>query len=194
VRDLAKNLAVRPAFDQPIVIYCAAGHRGAIAETALVLLGYQNVTSLRGGIKGYTGALSQDVPAVTTGEFPAVDADVWATVDAYLSALPAGFSTISAEDLSLALPEGGLFLGDVREASEYAQGFIEGAVNLPMRGFGEVLGSLPSAETPIVVYDSSGHRSAVVMAALQMAGFADVRSYPGGTAAWVAGGMTLVTP
>ncbi len=194
LRTLAQNLAVLPAFDQPIVIYCAAGHRGAIAETALVLLGYQNVTSLRGGIKSYTGPLSQDVPAVTAGEFPAVDADVWATVDAYLSALPAGFSTISAEDLSLALTEGGLFLGDVREASEYAQGFIEGAVNLPMRSFGDVLGELPAQDTPIVVYDSSGHRSAVVMTALQMAGFADVRSYPGGTAAWVAGGMALVTP
>ena len=37
----------------PIVCFCAVGHRSAIAADVLQQLGYQNVTSMAGGLKSY---------------------------------------------------------------------------------------------------------------------------------------------
>jgi rhodanese-related sulfurtransferase len=56
IRDLLKNLDKLPAKDQPIVAYCAIGHRGALAMAALQLLGYSNVKSLAGGFNAWTAA------------------------------------------------------------------------------------------------------------------------------------------
>ena len=57
MRDLAKSLDKLPANkNAPIVAYCAVGQRGALAMTALRLLGYTNVNSLSGGLNGWIKA------------------------------------------------------------------------------------------------------------------------------------------
>ena len=43
----------------PIVVYCAVGHRSAIAADTLLKLGYQNVVSLAGGLKVYLSTASE---------------------------------------------------------------------------------------------------------------------------------------
>ncbi len=189
LRTLGQNLNLMPDLDAPIVIYCKGGHRGAIAHLALEMLGYTNVMSLRGGINSWTGPISNDVPNVSGGAFPAVDADVWATVDAYMSALPQGFGTTSAENLNIALAENAPFILDVREAGEFANGFIAGSVNTPMRSF--MLDGIPT-DMQVVTVGSIGHRGAVVMTALQMLGY-DAFNLNGGINAWTAGEYELVT-
>jgi rhodanese-related sulfurtransferase len=42
----------------PIVLYCAVGHRSAIAADTLQKLGYTNVVSLAGGLKDYLPTVS----------------------------------------------------------------------------------------------------------------------------------------
>jgi rhodanese-related sulfurtransferase len=198
LRTLAQNLHLLPAKDAPIVIYCAIGHRGGIGTLALNLLGYTNAVSLRSGINGWTAAGGETVlestPAVAAGAFPEVDADLWATVDAYLTNLPEGFGLVSAEDLNIALAEATPpVIVDVRETSEFAQGHIEGAVNIPLRELGASLDQLPATDAPIVVYDHIGHRGVFAMAALQMMGYENVRSLKNGSNAWVAAGLPFVT-
>ncbi|HUZ20901.1 MAG TPA: molybdopterin-synthase adenylyltransferase MoeB [Acidimicrobiales bacterium] len=80
--------------------------------------------------------------------------------------------------------DGPAFL-DVREADEYAQGAIPGALHLP-RGFLEVQveGRLPDKTRPIVVYCAGGTRSALAAKALQDLGYADVVSMAGGFNRW----------
>ena len=57
MRDLAKSLGKLPADKTaPIMTYCAVGQRGAIAMTALRLLGYTNVKSLNGGFNSWIKA------------------------------------------------------------------------------------------------------------------------------------------
>ncbi len=57
IRDLAKSLDKLPADkNAPIVTYCAVGQRGAMAMTALRLLGYTNVKSLSGGFNAWAKA------------------------------------------------------------------------------------------------------------------------------------------
>jgi rhodanese-related sulfurtransferase len=54
IRDLAKSLDKLPADKAaPIITYCAVGQRGAIALTALRLLGYTNVKSMGGGFNSW---------------------------------------------------------------------------------------------------------------------------------------------
>ncbi len=194
LRDLLENLHYLPTQEEPIVVYCSAGHRGALATMALGLLGYEEVVSLRSGLRAWTGELvTGEPPQMTAGAFPEVDADLWTTVDAYLSDLPQGFYTISAEDLSLALVENPPFLVDVREPAEYEGGHIQGAVNMPTRQLGDFMDQLPDPDTPIVMYGSIGHRSALTMMALQLSGYEDVRSLVGGSDAWTAAGFEMTT-
>mgnify|MGYP000854690276 FL=1 len=57
VIDLPANLAQLPADKAaPIVIYCASGHRGAMAMMYLQFMGYTNVRNLAGGINGWIAA------------------------------------------------------------------------------------------------------------------------------------------
>lgn len=198
IRDLAKNLHLLPPLDTPILVYCSAGHRGAIGLMALDLLGYENIISLRGGLRAWSDGgfplVAESTPETEPGPFPEVDADVWTTVDAYLSSLPEGFSVISADNLNLAQIEGEeFFLIDVREPAEYEAGHIPGAVNMPTRQFGEFMSELPATDAPIIVYGSVGHRGTLVMTALQMLGYTDVRNVGFGTDAWTAAGYELVT-
>jgi sulfur-carrier protein adenylyltransferase/sulfurtransferase len=87
-----------------------------------------------------------------------------------------------------------LFL-DVREADEYEQGSIPGAMHLP-RGYLEVQveGRITDKETPIVVYCAGGVRSAFAAKSLQELGYADVVSMAGGFNRWKDEGREWTTP
>jgi molybdopterin/thiamine biosynthesis adenylyltransferase/rhodanese-related sulfurtransferase len=84
---------------------------------------------------------------------------------------------------------------DVREADEYAQGAIPGAVHLP-RGSLEVQveGVLPDKARPIVVYCAGGVRSALAAKALQDLGYGEVVSMIGGFNRWKDEGRNWAAP
>jgi molybdopterin/thiamine biosynthesis adenylyltransferase/rhodanese-related sulfurtransferase len=87
-----------------------------------------------------------------------------------------------------------LFL-DVREADEYAQGALPGALHLP-RGLLElqVEGRVPDKERKIIVYCAGGTRSALAAQALGQLGYSDVASMAGGFNKWKDEGRDFVTP
>jgi rhodanese-related sulfurtransferase len=161
--------------DAPVVIYCASGHRGAIAMMAMRLMGYTNVLNLGGGLGAWKAA-----------KMPVAGWADWATIwPEYLAGLPEGFGTIKADVLNTALAEKPPFLLDVREAGEIEKdGFIAGAVHIPVRELLKNLDKLPAQDQPIVVYCASGHRGGMVMAALQLLGYKDVKDLAGGLGAW----------
>ncbi|MDA8034402.1 MAG: molybdopterin-synthase adenylyltransferase MoeB [Actinomycetota bacterium] len=90
---------------------------------------------------------------------------------------------------------GAAALLDVREADEYAQGAIPGALHLP-RGFLEVQveGALPDKGRPVVIYCAGGVRSALAAKAMQDLGYADVVSMVGGFNRWKDEGRSWATP
>ncbi len=54
VKTLLDDLSLLPTDkSQPIIVYCAIGHRGAMALTTLRLLGYTDVTSIGGGFNNW---------------------------------------------------------------------------------------------------------------------------------------------
>ncbi|MEI7547100.1 MAG: rhodanese-like domain-containing protein [Actinomycetota bacterium] len=84
----------------------------------------------------------------------------------------------------------GLLLIDVRERDEAAAGVIDGAVVIP-RGTIEFAIGL-AAERRVVVYCSTGERSALVMRTLYGLGHHDVARLEGGVDAWLSDGRRLV--
>ena len=53
---LESTIEPRVARETPVVLYCASGNRSALAADALQQMGYQDVRSMRGGIKGWVDA------------------------------------------------------------------------------------------------------------------------------------------
>lgn len=170
------RLAELPAPDQPLLIYCGSGHRGAIVLTALRLMGYTEVTNLGGGLGGWK-----------TAKLPVAGWVDWAATWAeFMTPLPDhSFYSIKADALNTLLAEKTPFLLDVREMSEIEKdGFIPGAVNIPVRDLLKNLDKLPGLNDTLVVYCASGHRGGMALASLRLLGYTDVVNLAGGVGAW----------
>lgn len=80
---------------------------------------------------------------------------------------------------------------DVREASEYVEGHVPGAVFTPMSRIAQYLPQIPRDEHVYVIC-RSGNRSRTVADFLTAQGF-DVTSVSGGTDAWMISRQPVVT-
>lgn len=94
-----------------------------------------------------------------------------------------GPKTITIEQLAERLEHGTPVVWDVREPSEFAEGHVPGAHNVPLATVVAASAGLdPHAETLLIC--RSGRRSATAMKWLARRGFTDVHSVRGGTSAW----------
>lgn len=84
---------------------------------------------------------------------------------------------------------------DVREADEYAQGHLPGAINIP-RGVLEFRVEMLSEDrgAPLLVYCKTSGRAALGCLALADMGYANVRSIRGGFDHWLAEGRRVIEP
>ncbi len=134
-----------------------------------------------------------EAPVVVTEE-PSLDA--LALFTALAAELPAdkGYGSIKVASLNEELAEKDLFILDVREAAELEKdGYIEGTVNIPVREVLNSLDKLPGLDDPIIVTCASGHRGGMVMAALRLLGYTNVRNLNGGVNAWKKAELPVVT-
>ena len=198
-RQIAKpeSLAQLPT-DKPIVVYCYTGHTGAVATTALNLMGY-NATNLKFGMMGWSKdddvlgltrfdpATQPDFPVETTAnqatetyappELTATGDDaeiVREAVDAYLSSDKA--PVMAASDLYANLNDGDAsndpFILSVRAPEAYFKGHIPGAIDIPWTELykPENLAKLPT-DKPIAVYCYTGHTGGVSTTILNTLGY-----------------------
>ena len=200
VRSLLQNLDKLPGLDEPIVVYCASGHRGGMAEAALKLMGYTNVRNLAGGAGAWKKAelplVTGSVPAEAQSISTAIIADqtLYETLDSFLTNLPDNFYATKtdalAEALTGATPP---TIVDIRTAAEFEKdGYIEGAINMPMQEIFHSLDKLPAKDAPIVVHCVSGHRGSIAVMGLQLLGYTNVVNLAGGLNAWKAASMPVV--
>ncbi|HVU77635.1 MAG TPA: molybdopterin-synthase adenylyltransferase MoeB [Gaiellaceae bacterium] len=84
---------------------------------------------------------------------------------------------------------------DVREADEWQEGHLPGAVHIP-RGFLEsrIETAVPDKTQPVVLYCASAARSAFAAKALQDLGYESVHSLAGGFTDWKRNGLEIVMP
>lgn len=197
LNELTQHLDLLPDLDQPMVIYCGSGHRSALAMTALNLLGYTNVRSMLSGFSPWAeggNPVSTDAVEAVAGTAPEVNADVFAAVESFITAIPAGYYTVKTPDLSVELIENPPILIDVRTDGEWAEGHIEGAIHIQLSDMFAMQDMWPAdTAAAIVVYDNPTHRSSMALAFLRMLGYENVRVLAGGVGGWTNGGQTLVT-
>lgn len=198
VRNVLKNLDKLPAQDQPIVIYCGSGHRGAMIMASLRMLGYTDVRNLAGGLGGWTKAEfaveKGSMPAeAVAGTAPTVDPIRLRDLDAFLSTLPDGFYSLKAADVQTAVDSATPpVVIDLRTAEEFASGYIKTSVNIPVTELLADMTKLPADKgAAIITVCQSGHRGAMAMMALRMMGYTNVNSLAKGINGWNAESLPL---
>ena len=105
-----------------------------------------------------------------------------------LTACGVKYTTIT-ENEAKPLIENNALIVDVRTETEFASGYIEGAINVPVDNISFLDGSV-SKDTVIILYCASGMRSSNAAKALVDLGFTNVYNLDGGLINWSG---TLVT-
>jgi len=115
----------------------------------------------------------KDVGYATLGGEPTL-ADTYSNMIASM----VGYNAVKADALLVELAEDKPpFLLDVRSVEKVQKnGHIEGATNIPLNELAQHLDFLPSFDTPIVAYCSSGRRATIAMNALYDMGWTNVRA------------------
>jgi rhodanese-related sulfurtransferase len=184
LESFVADMAMWPAADAPITVYCGSGHRSTMAMTILFAYGYDDVTSLSGGYGGWANA-----GYATVGGVPTLAQNYVTMLDNMTS-----YNTTKADALLLEMVEDTPpFLLDVRSTAELEEnGHIEGATHIPLNELAQHIDLLPSFDTPIVAYCGSGWRATIAMTALHGMGWTDVRALKTTFSDWVAAGNPVV--
>ncbi|WP_159730989.1 rhodanese-like domain-containing protein [Methylosinus sp. Ce-a6] len=104
------------------------------------------------------------------------------------------YNEISLEDLKSGIADKSIILVDVREADEYAQGHIDGALFVPLSSFDPTKIPTPAAGQKVVVYCRSGKRSVNAMEQARLVGRRDVNThFGGGIIGWQKAGEPVAT-
>ena len=94
---------------------------------------------------------------------------------------------ISVED-ARKLGKGGAVLVDVREADEFSQGHVPGAVFIPRGQLETTIEARIPRDQHVVIYCASGNRSALAAVTLAEMGYASCASMAGGFKGWAQAG------
>jgi rhodanese-related sulfurtransferase len=100
---------------------------------------------------------------------------------------------VSADEFLTTAAEAGTVVVDVRTPGEYAQGHVDGAINVDVESadFATQIESLPK-DTQYAVYCRSGRRSALATDQMSGAGFTSLVNLEGGIADLQAAGAPIV--
>lgn len=106
-----------------------------------------------------------------------------------------GYNSLGIEPLNEMLATDAPFLLDVREASELEEnGWIEGAVHVPVREVVARTDVLPAQDETVVVYCGSGWRCTIVLPMLDALGWQNTLALKGGSfGGWVEAGYPVAT-
>ena len=102
---------------------------------------------------------------------------------------------VSATETDALRQRGTVAVIDVREASEWDQGYIPGAIHVSKSYLEQQIeAAVPDRDTPVVLYCAGGVRSLFAAETLADMGYTDVASMSGGFQAWKSNGLDWTTP
>ena len=114
-------------------------------------------------------------------------------IDRFLTSIPPGYYTIAnVEGLKNLLKNPQTVLLDVRETSEYKSGHIPNAINIPLQTLTHNLERIPRNKS-VVLYCSSGYRSAMGVMTLHLLGYENVQGFPPSFAGWKTAGEAIAS-
>lgn len=118
------------------------------------------------------------VPAPALAASPDIAPDLRTAVDRTLTAIPADFYKVDGvAELKRLQTNAQAQVVDVHEPGEYAAGHIPGAINLPLHTLAQHLDQI-ERDRPVVLYCSSGYRSAMGVVTLHLLGYGKVQGFP----------------
>ncbi len=100
---------------------------------------------------------------------------------------------ITVEEMDSLLKMGNVQLIDVRTPQEYANGYIEGAINIDFRdeNFESLIAKVDKSK-PVAVYCGRGGRSGKCSAYMKKAGFTKIYDLDGGITEWKYKGRKVI--
>ncbi len=198
LRELGENLDLLPPMDEQFVVYCGSGFRSALAMTALQILGYDvlNMTSGFAAWEEEAFATTTDIFEAEPGEMPEIDETLLEDVAVALAGIPDGYGVVKADQLNIEFIENPPdLLIDVRTPEEWAEGYIGGAVHMPLEELMSYVDELPEdLDANIVVYCKGGHRGNMAAMMLRTLGYTNVRNLAGGFLAWAGAEYAVEMP
>jgi rhodanese-related sulfurtransferase len=135
-----------------------------------------------------------DTKPIASEQIPAISeaaVNLESQVDHFLTSIPAGYYTIAnVAGLKTRLKNAQTVVVDVREPSEYKSGHIPNAINIPLRTLAQNLNEIPR-DRPVVLYCSTGYRSAMGVMTLHLLGYEKVQGFPPSFAGWKTAGEAI---
>jgi rhodanese-related sulfurtransferase len=136
-------------------------------------------------------AVPQMALASQSADSVEVSVDISEAIDEFLTTIPADYYKAGdTQALKEVISRDNPLIVDVREPSEYAAGHIPHAINIPLRSLSQNLNQIPK-NRPVILYCSSGYRTAIGLTSLQLLGYDNVKSFPPSLAGWKAAGETV---
>ena len=194
--DLSAKVGMLPT-DKPVYIYCYTGQTAGQTVALLRMLGidaysvqsgYNNGISQVEGFEAYIDTTANDL-ADAGATF---DPFLLPEVEAYFTAAAENGNNIIADTDAQALVDAGsvTFL-DVRQPDAYAEGHVQGAVNIPF-GAGMDFSDVPT-DKQVIVTCYTGQTAGQTVAVLRMMGYNAVSLKGGMNNGWNADSLPVVT-
>ena len=134
--DLAEKVAMLPT-DVPVYVYCYSGQTAGQAVALMRMLGIDAYSVQSGFNNGATAIEGYEAYVDTTAvELPdagaTFDPFLLADVQAYFNSVDDnGYFQIASDDAQPMIEAGEVTFVDIRQADAYAEGHVEGAINIP---------------------------------------------------------------
>ena len=138
------------------------------------------------GVAIFTIAIVLTLQPANAATLKVENPEVKTAINEFIKSIPNDYYTVSnVEKFKNFFATKKPLVIDVREPSEYAEGHIPNAVNIPLRSVTENLDKIPT-EKPVVVYCSSGYRAAIAMTSLRVLGYTTISGFPPSIKGWKA--------
>lgn len=192
LREITKHLDEIPT-DGPVIVYCKSGYRAALAMSGMQMLGFDNVKAFSPSYAGWVDAgeeVSTEIVMAKSLGAVNIDPDLIAAVEEVYLLMPEGYLGLGTVEAMQGAIEAGAFIIDVRQPSEYAEGHIPGAVNIPLRELVARIDEIPT-DTQVIVYCKSGYRAALAGSTLNVVGLDNTRIFPPSWNGWTGAGLDV---
>ncbi len=178
--------------EEPVLIYCRSGNRSGKAALVMQSLGFKEVIDLAKGFKGWNSD-KQEVTATNNTKNSKLQ-ELLAKGELKGKTIVGKPHQVGVEEFNKLINDNKVTLVDVRTSKEFAQGHINGAVNVDWknRHFAKNILNI-SDEKPVAIYCRSGNRATRAMFAMNAIGFKEVYNLEKGIKSWNAANMPLKT-